>query len=76
MDLQECVTTTNAKTIPGRHPLPRIKIILDSLGGNQYFTLLSQTKAYHQLHPPSNYQKLTAFITPWGFTNGLESHLD
>ena len=30
----------NAKTIPDRHPLPRIQNILDNLGGNHYFTLL------------------------------------
>ena len=66
----------NAKTITNRHPLPRIQNILDNLGGSQYFTLLDQSKAYHQLHLHSDSRKLTAFITPWGFTNGLESHLD
>ena len=30
----------NAKTIPDRHPPPRIQNIIDGLGGNQYFTLL------------------------------------
>ena len=56
----------NQNTIPDRHPLPKIQDILDSLGGNQYFSLLDQSKAYHQLqlHPDS--RRLTAFITPWG----------
>ena len=57
----------NAKTILGRHPLPRIQNILDNLGENQYFTLLDQSKAYHQLHLYPDSQKLTVFITPWGF---------
>ena len=57
----------NNKTIPDRHPLPRIQEIIDSLGGNKYFSLLDQSKAYHQLriHPDS--RKFTAFTTPWGF---------
>ena len=57
----------NAKTIPDRHPLPRIQNILDNLGGNQYFALLDQSKAYHQLHLHPDSRRLTAFITPWDF---------
>lgn len=57
----------NAKTIPDRHPLPRIQNIIENLGGNQYFSLLDQSKAYHQLHLDEDSRKLTAFITPWGF---------
>ena len=57
----------NAKPIPDRHPLPRIQNILDNLGGNQYFTLLDQSKAYHQLHLHPDSRRLTAFITPWVF---------
>ena len=37
----------NAKTVPDRHPLRRIQNIIDGLGGNQYFTPLDQSKAYH-----------------------------
>ena len=54
-----------------RHPLPRIQNIIDELGGNQYFTLLDQSKGYHQLHLHPDSQKLTAFITPWGFYEWL-----
>ena len=54
----------NAKTIPDRHPLPRIQDIIDSLGKNQYFSLLDQTKAYHQLHMDPESRKFTAFLTP------------
>ena len=57
----------NAKTIPDRHPLPCIKNILDNIGGNQYFTLLDQSKAYHQLHLHPDSRKLTAFITSRDF---------
>ena len=56
----------NRRTVPDRHPLPRIQQSLDSLGGNQYFSVLDQGKAYHQsfIHPKSRH--LTAFVMPWG----------
>ena len=57
----------NAKTEPDRHPLPRNQNIVDRLGGNRYFMLLDQSKAYHQPHLHPDSQKLTAFITHWGF---------
>ena len=57
----------NKITIPDKHPLPRIQDVIDSLGGNQFFSLLDQSKAYHQLKLGSDSQKLTAFLTPWGF---------
>ena len=61
----------NAKTEPDRHPLPRNQNIVDRLGGNRYFTLLDQSKAYHQPHLHPDSQKLTAFITHWGFYKWL-----
>ena len=61
----------NSKIVPNIHPLPRIQNIIDGLGGNQYFTLLDQPKASHQPHLHPNSQKLTAFITPWGFYEWL-----
>ena len=56
----------NQKTVPDRYPLPRIQTALESLGGNAWFSLLDQGKAYHQgyIHPNSRHK--TAFITPWG----------
>ena len=57
----------NSKTIPDRHPLPRIQNIIDNLGGNNFFNLLDQSKAYHQLQLDLNSRKCTAFSTPWGF---------
>ena len=66
----------NVKTVPDRHPLLRIQNIMDRLGGNQYFTLLDQSKAYHQLHFHPDSQKLTAFITPWRLQWVVESSFD
>ena len=56
----------NAKTIRNSHPLPRVQDTLQSLGGNQWFSLLDQGKAYHQgfVSPESRHK--TAFVTPWG----------
>ena len=54
------------KTIPDRQPIPRLQNVLDSLGGNVWFSTLDQGKAYHQgyMHPESRH--LTAFVTPYG----------
>ena len=57
----------NQKTITDRHPLPRIQNVIDNLGGNKFFSLLDQSKAYHQLHLDPESRRYTAFITPWGF---------
>ena len=57
----------NSKTIPDRHPLPRIQNIINNLGGSNFFSLLDQSKAYHQLQLYPNSWKYTTFLTPWGF---------
>ncbi|KAL2084771.1 hypothetical protein ACEWY4_020289 [Coilia grayii] len=56
----------NSKSVPDRHPIPRIQDMLDSLSSSSWFSVLDQGKAYHQgfLDPES--RPLTAFITPWG----------
>ena len=38
----------NRKTQVDRHPIPRIQETLDNLGGNSWFSVLDQGKAYHQ----------------------------
>ncbi len=57
----------NKKTVPDRHPLPRIQDLTDTLGGYTWFSILDQGKAYHQGFIAKGSRHLTAFITPWGF---------
>lgn len=57
----------NNKTIPDRHPLPRIQDLLDNLGGNFWFSILDQGSAYHQGFVEESCRHMTAFSTPWGF---------
>ena len=56
----------NQKTVPDRHPLPRIQDLTDSLGGYSWFSILDQGKAYHQGFVEQKSRHLTAFVTPWG----------
>ena len=56
----------NQKTIADRQPIPRIQDVLDSLGGNRWFSTLDQGKAYHQGFVAEESRPATAFITPWG----------
>lgn len=56
----------NRKTIPDRHPLPRIQDLLDSLGGHSWFSILDQGSAYHQGFIDEQSRHVTAFNTPWG----------
>ena len=54
------------KTVPDRHPIPRIQDTMNNLGGNVWFSVLDQGKAYHQGFVGEKSKHLTAFITPWG----------
>lgn len=56
----------NNKTVPDRHPLPRIQDLTDSLRGYSWFSILDQGKAYHQGFIAEGSRYLTAFNTPWG----------
>ena len=56
----------NRRTIADRHPIPRVQETLDSLGGNTWFSVLDQGKAYHQCFVSRESRAATAFITPWG----------
>ena len=55
----------NSKTVRDSRPLPRIQDALESLGGNQWFSLLDQGKAYHQGFVSSPRRHKTAFANPW-----------
>lgn len=56
----------NRKSIPDRHPIPRIQDMLNTLIGSSWFSVLDQGKAYHQGFLEETSRPLTAFITPWG----------
>lgn len=56
----------NKKSIPDRHPIPRIQDMLNTLKGSAWFSVLDQGKAYHQGFLEESRHPLTAFITPWG----------
>ncbi len=68
MSLRLCVDFRglNSKTIPDRHPLPRIQDLLDNLGGYSWFSILDQGSAYHQGFVEENSRHMTAFSMPWG----------
>ena len=53
----------NRRTIADRHPIPRVQ---ETLGGNPWFTVLDQGKAYHQGSMSKEIRAATAFVTPWG----------
>lgn len=53
------------KNVLDRHPIPHVQEILDGLGGNSWFTVLDQGKAYHQGFVGEESRKNTAFSTPW-----------
>ena len=56
----------NKKTIPDKHPLPRIQSALENMGGSQWFSVLDQSRAYYQGKMNEEARHKTAFITPWG----------
>ena len=58
----------NRRTIADRHPIFRVQETLDCLGGNTWFTVLNQGKAYHQrfMSKESRAATALAFVTPWG----------
>ena len=51
----------NKKTIPDKHPIPRIQDILDDLGGNSWFSTLDMSQANHQGEIDDGSRKFTAF---------------
>ena len=64
------------KTRPEGHPIRRMQEMLNNLGGNSWFSVLDQGKAYHQRFMSPDSQPLTAFLSLHGaFTNGCGYHL-
>ena len=55
----------NNKSIPDSQPISKVQDILNSLGGNSWFTTLDMSKAYHQGFVDEDSRHLTAFATPW-----------
>ena len=51
----------NNKTIPDKQPILKIQDILDSLGGQEWFSMVDMSKAYHQGYIKEECQKFTAF---------------
>ena len=56
----------NKRTIPDKHPLPRVQDAIDGLCGKSWFSLLDQSRAYHQGFIHSESRPYTAFATPFG----------
>ena len=61
----------NLKTVPDRHPIPRVQDLLDGLGGQTCFSTLDMAKAYHQGYVQGDCRKYTAFSTPWALYEWL-----
>lgn len=61
----------NRKTLPDRQPIPRVQDIMDGFGGNFWFSLLDQGKAYHQGFRTKESRPITAFVTPWGLNEWI-----
>ena len=56
----------NAKSIPDKHPLPRVQTAIENLQGSKFFTVLDQSRAYYQGFVREEARRKTAFVTPWG----------
>ena len=61
----------NQKTVPDRHPIPRVQDLMDGLGGQKYFSTLDMAKAYHQGYIRADCRHMTAFSTPWSLYEWL-----
>ncbi len=56
----------NKKIVSDKMPIPRVQELLDGLDGQEWFSTLDMTKAYHQGYVKEEFRKYTAFSTPWG----------
>ena len=66
-DLRLCIDyrRLNNKTIPGKQPILKMQDILDSFGGQEWYSTVDMSKAYHQDFIKEECRKFTAFSTPW-----------
>ena len=55
----------NSRTVPDKQPVPKVQDILNNLGGNKWFTVLNQTRAYYQGYIAEEHRHIRAFATPW-----------
>lgn len=56
----------NQKSYVPQVPMPRIDHEIQTLIGNRFFSVIDQSKAYHQGFVKENCRPYTAFTTPWG----------
>lgn len=61
----------NLKSHVPQIPMPRIEHEIQSLLGNKYFSIIDQSKAYHQGFMKESCRPYTAFSTPWGLYEWL-----
>lgn len=54
------------KSLPDNQHIPRVQDVIDGFGGNSWFSLLDQEKAYHQGFMANESRPVIAFMTPWG----------
>jgi len=61
----------NLKSHVPQVPMPRIDHEIQTLIGNKYFSVIDQSKAYHQGFVKESCRPFTAFSTPWGLYEWL-----
>lgn len=58
--------TLNQNTKLDAYPIPRIDVLLDSLAGCRYFSILDLRSGYHQVPMEPGHEFRTAFTSQWG----------
>ena len=64
----------NSKTVPDEQPVPKVQDILNNLGGNKWFTVLDQTRAYIKATLQKNTATLQLLQHLGVYWNGVEFH--
>ena len=55
----------NYKTIPDKQSIPKLQNIVNSLDGQEWFSMAGMSKACHQSYIKEDSRKFTVFSTPW-----------